>query len=305
MCNRFRSIKEWSDIPRRFHSGPRLNFEFNPNVAPTELVPILVAGQGVVLARFGINRLGSGDKPRPPLLNVRTDGMCKGQFRKHLKERRCVIPCEGFYEWRDEGGKQPYYFSRKDGKPLMLAGIWEIAEYKGDSRVAFAILTDEPNELVASYHDRMPLSLADDKVAVWLDLANELPLGGNLLLDLKEFTVRPMDRAMNNVRQKNSQRLTQRLRRLEVRRTCRFEADRTWSGWPVVNSFTCLLTDLHRLDIMLCSLGPRGIGCIPSMETTRVHNPARPRGGGVAAGGAGAAARTDAAHRRFDGPSLR
>jgi putative SOS response-associated peptidase YedK len=54
------------------------------------------------------------------LLNVRTDGMRKGQFRKHLKERRCVIPCEGFYEWRDEGGKQPYYFSRKDGKPLML-----------------------------------------------------------------------------------------------------------------------------------------------------------------------------------------
>jgi putative SOS response-associated peptidase YedK len=203
MCNRFRSIKEWSDLPRRFHGGPRLNFEFNPNVAPTELVPILVAGQGVVLARFGINRLGSGDKPRPPLLNVRTDGMRKGQFRKHLKERRCVIPCEGFYEWRDEGGKQPYYFSRKDGKPLMLAGIWEIAEYKGDSRVAFAIVTDEPNELVAPYHDRMPLSLADDKVDVWLDLANESPLGGDLLLDLKEFTVRPMDRAMNNVRQKN------------------------------------------------------------------------------------------------------
>ena len=174
MCNRFRSIKEWSDIPRRYHSGPRLNFEFNPNVAPTELVPVLVAGQGVVLARFGINRLGSGDKPRPPLLNVRTDGMRKGQFRKHLKERRCVIPCEGFYEWRDEGGKQPYYFSRKDGKPLMLAGIWEIAEYKGDSRVAFAILTDEPNELVASYHDRMPLALADDKVDAWLDLSNRV-----------------------------------------------------------------------------------------------------------------------------------
>jgi putative SOS response-associated peptidase YedK len=87
-----------------------------------------------VLARFGINRLGSGDRPRPPLLNVRTDGMRKGQFRKHLKERRCVVPCEGFYEWREEGGKQPYYFNRKDGKPLMLAGIWEIAEYKGDSR---------------------------------------------------------------------------------------------------------------------------------------------------------------------------
>ena len=85
----------------------------------------------------------------------------------------------------------------------MLAGIWEIAEYKGDSRVAFAILTDEPNELVASYHDRMPLALADEKVDAWLDLANEAQLDENLLLDLDEFTVRPMDRAMNNVRQKN------------------------------------------------------------------------------------------------------
>ena len=129
--------------------------------------------------------------------------MRKGQFRKHLKKQRCAIPAEGFYEWRDERGKQPYYFSRKDGKPLMLAGIWEIAEYKGDSRIAFAILTDEPNELVASYHDRMPLALADDKVVAWLDLSNESSLDENLLLDLSEFAVRPMDRAMNNVRQKN------------------------------------------------------------------------------------------------------
>ena len=84
----------------------------------------------------------------------------------------------------------------------MLAGIWEIAEYKGDSRVAFAILTDEPNELVASYHDRMPLALADDKVDAWLDLAG-IAASQDLLLDLNEFTVRPMDRAMNNVRQKD------------------------------------------------------------------------------------------------------
>jgi putative SOS response-associated peptidase YedK len=89
--------------------------------------------------------------------------MRKGQFRRHLQKQRCVIPAAGFYEWRDEGGKQPYYFSRKDGRPLMLAGIWQESEYKDDRRIAFAILTDEPNELVASYHDRMPLALADDK----------------------------------------------------------------------------------------------------------------------------------------------
>ena len=203
MCNRFRSIHEWSQIPRQLYSGPRVNFEFNPNVAPTETVPVLIAGNGAVLARFGIHRNGPNGKPRPPLLNGRTDGMHKGQFRTHLKKQRCVIPADGFYEWRDEGVKQPYYFARKDGKPLMLAGIWQEAEYKGDKRAAFAMLTEEPNELVASYHDRMPLALADDKVALWLDLSQESPLDQNLLLDLTEFTVRPMDRAMNNVRQKN------------------------------------------------------------------------------------------------------
>ena len=202
MCNRFRSIHEWSQIPRQLYSGPRVNFEVNPNVAPTETVPVLVAGDGAVIARFGINKFGAGGKPRPPLLNARTDGIRKGQFRSHLKKQRCVIPADGFYEWRDEGGKQPYYFSRKDGKPLMLAGIWDEAEYKGDKRIAFAILTEEPNELIASYHDRMPLALADDKVALWLDLSRESPLDGNLLLDLHELAVRPMDRAMNNVRQK-------------------------------------------------------------------------------------------------------
>ena len=50
----------------------------------------------------------------------------------------------------------------------MLAGIWQDSEYKGDRRTAFAILTDEPNELVAGYHDRMPLALADDKIGTHL-----------------------------------------------------------------------------------------------------------------------------------------
>jgi putative SOS response-associated peptidase YedK len=203
MCNRFRSIEEWSEIPRDLHGGPRFNFEYNPNVAPTETVPALIAGNGAVIARFGINRLLADGKSRPPLLNVRTDGLRKGQFRTHMRQQRCVIPAAGFYEWREEGGKQPYYFARNDAKPLMLAGIWQEAEYKGDRRIAFAILTEEPNDLVAPYHDRMPLALADDKIALWLDLAQAAPLEHELLLDLGKFAVRPMGRAMNNVREKN------------------------------------------------------------------------------------------------------
>src|SRR3954465_8456528 len=202
MCNRFRSIREWSQIPRDLYSGPRINFAFNANVAPTETVPVLIAGDGVVMAGFGIHMAGPGGKPRPLLLNARLDGMRRGQFRTYFSKQRCVIPAEGFYEWREEGGKQAYFFCRKDGKPLMLAGIWQEAEYKGDRRIAFAILTDEPNELVASYHDRMPLALADDRAADRLNLHEPDLLSRSLLLDLDEFTVRPMDRAMNNVRQK-------------------------------------------------------------------------------------------------------
>lgn len=186
MCNRFRGIREWSDIPRRLQAGPRLNFDFNPNVAPTELVPVFLAvpesKPRTVIARFGINLTGREGKPRPLLLNARTDGMRRGQFRSHLKAQRCVIPAAGFYEFAPEEDRQPYHFYREDGLPLMLAGIWEESEYKGDRRPAFAILTEEPNELIAPYHDRMPLALADDQVDRWLDLSQAITPDASLLL---------------------------------------------------------------------------------------------------------------------------
>jgi putative SOS response-associated peptidase YedK len=130
-------------------------------------------------------------------------GCEKASFARICKSSAALSRRRDFTNGAKKSASSPYYFSRKDGKPLMLAGIWQEAEYKGDKRIAFAILTDEPNGLVASYHDRMPLALAEDKVAAWLDLTNEAPLNEDLLLDLGEFSVRPMDRAMNSVRQKS------------------------------------------------------------------------------------------------------
>lgn len=128
MCNRIRGLKEWGDIPRTL-AGELINFEYNPNVAPTEQAPAFIAERGkpvvTKLARFGINLPAKDGKKRPPLLNARTDSLRRGSFKSMLANRRCVIPAEGFYEWRDENGKkQPYFFSRKDGKPLMFAGIY-------------------------------------------------------------------------------------------------------------------------------------------------------------------------------------
>jgi putative SOS response-associated peptidase YedK len=204
MCNRIRGLKEWSEIPRTL-AGKLVNFDYNPNVAPTEQVPAFLAerGQPLVtrLARFGINLAGgAGGKKRPPLLNARTDSLRRGSFKTMLANRRCVIPAEGFYEWREEqGGKQPYFFARKDGRPVMFAGIWDYSEVKGDTVPSFAILTDEPNELVAPYHDRMPVVL--DDAGQWLDL--DLPLDAVAPLGPERFAVRAVNRAVNKVAEKS------------------------------------------------------------------------------------------------------
>jgi putative SOS response-associated peptidase YedK len=202
MCNRIRGLKEWSEIPRTL-ARSLINFEYNPNVAPTEQVPAFLAERGKPLAtkmaRFGINLPSSGKK-RPPLLNARTDTLRRGSFKTMLANRRCVIPAEGFYEWREENGKkQPYFFARKDGRPIMFAGIWDYSDVKGETVPSFAILTDEPNELVAPYHDRMPVVLAE--VESWLNV--ETPLDDLRPLGPDHFVVRAVNGAVNKVSEKN------------------------------------------------------------------------------------------------------
>ena len=203
MCNRIRGLREWSEIPRVLSRLPLINFDYSPNVAPTEQVPAFLAERDkpltCKLARFGINLAAAG-KRRPPLLNARTDTLRRGSFKSMLANRRCVIPAEGFYEWREEEGlKQPYFFARKDGKPLLFAGIWDYSDVKGDVVPSFAILTDEPNALVAPYHDRMPVVL--DNAEQWLDVDTKLDAVTSL--GPEHFTVRPVNRAVNKVSEKS------------------------------------------------------------------------------------------------------
>ena len=204
MCNRIRGLKEWREIPRDLANKPLVNFEYNPNVAPTEMVPAFLADaeKPIVakLARFGINRPGRDGK-QYALLNARTDTLRRGSFRTLLANRRCVIPAEGFYEWREEEGKKrPYFFYRKDNKPILFAGIWDMSEVKGDQVPSFAILTDEPNELVAPYHDRMPVVL--DDAMRWLE-PSERPLDNIRVLPPARFAVRPVNPAVNKVSTKD------------------------------------------------------------------------------------------------------
>jgi len=94
-------------------------------------------------------------------------------FRDAYLKRRCIVPVDGFFEWKAIKGqkvKQPYAIAMKDGAPFGLAGLWENwkAPVSGEWIRTFAIITTDANELVADIHDRMPVVLSRDDYARWL-----------------------------------------------------------------------------------------------------------------------------------------
>ena len=86
----------------------------------------------------------------------------KPMFRRGFQRTRCLIPVSGYYEWHDApDGKQPYYFTRRDGAPITIAGIWD--EWRdrqaGETIRSCAMIITEANQFVGELHDRMPVIL--------------------------------------------------------------------------------------------------------------------------------------------------
>jgi putative SOS response-associated peptidase YedK len=106
--------------------------------------------------------------------NAKCETVCKlPTFHEAYLKRRCIAPVDGFFDWKAIKGqktKQPYAIAMKDGAPFGLAGIWENWKEpaSGDWIRTFAIITTDANELVADFHDRMPVILAPADYARWL-----------------------------------------------------------------------------------------------------------------------------------------
>jgi putative SOS response-associated peptidase YedK len=95
----------------------------------------------------------------------------KPVFREAFKRSRCVIPASGYYEWQDTpDGKQPYYFTRRDGEPITIAGLWDTwcDKQAGETVKSCAMVITDANEFVAEVHDRMPVILEVDQFEPWL-----------------------------------------------------------------------------------------------------------------------------------------
>lgn len=160
---KFFGLKEAPELPPRF------------NIAPTQSVPVIrEAADGsryLSLARWGLITPWSKEAD-DGLINARSETVNeKPSFRQAFRQRRCIIPASGFYEWRKgEGGKIPYCIRMTDGSPMPFAGIWESWKSpQGDVLESCAILTTAANRTVASIHDRMPVILHPEEFGLWLD----------------------------------------------------------------------------------------------------------------------------------------
>jgi putative SOS response-associated peptidase YedK len=153
------------------------------NIAPTD--PVLAVRRrsedGARIAgrlRWGLVPGRWAERGGRPLINARAESLAtQPAFAESFRERRCLIPADGFYEWlSDERGKRPVWLSRPEGELFAFAGLWaELAPRGGgDALHSCAIVTTTPNDVVRPIHDRMPVILERELEAAWLDPATSL-----------------------------------------------------------------------------------------------------------------------------------
>jgi putative SOS response-associated peptidase YedK len=141
------------------------------NVAPGTEVPVIVAEDSerrLEAMRWGLVPSWAADPSvGRPLVNARAETLAeKPSFRGPLQRSRCLIPADGFFEWRE---RQPFYFRRTDGELFAFAGLFDEWQHPGGSPLrTCTIVTTEPNAVVRPVHGRMPAILRPDHEAVWL-----------------------------------------------------------------------------------------------------------------------------------------
>ncbi len=176
MCGRY-TLTHPGDLLEELgvDSPPQLTPRYN--VAPTQNAPVVRAaaqgGRRLDLLRWGLVPFWAQDpKIGNRMINARSETAAeKPSFRHALKQRRCVVPADGFYEWKKVGGgaKQPYHIHLHDRRPFVFAGLWERWTKGPEPIESFTILTTSPNDKVAELHDRMPVILPREAWDLWLD----------------------------------------------------------------------------------------------------------------------------------------
>lgn len=214
MCGRFTLhaspslLAELFDLPEEPYLAPRYN------VAPTQPVAIVRtsgpdAAREWALVHWGLIPSWSKDPSiGARMINARAETVEeKPSFRAAFRRRRCLVPADGFYEWRSMGkAKQPYYITMEDGTPFAFAGLWETwTGPDGSALDSCTILTTEPNKLMATLHNRMPVIVEPEDYSLWLGQGGDVPKEqvGPLVSLLRPYpaelmVARPVSKYVNN-----------------------------------------------------------------------------------------------------------
>jgi putative SOS response-associated peptidase YedK len=175
MCGRY-TLTSPEDIAARFGLGALAETHIEPrfNVSPTQAVPTIRSRDGapaLEMMRWGFQPAWMKKGNRPPPINARAETLMeRPMFKGAANKGRCLIPADGFYEWKvipGQKAKQPMHIRLKDGALFAFAGLWT---WGGDEvGPTCVIITTAPNELVSTIHDRMPVILTEHGERLWMD----------------------------------------------------------------------------------------------------------------------------------------
>lgn len=179
MCGRYRLSRRKQIIEERFDAAPEAE-DWSPryNIAPTQPVPVIRREPNQPTRELSVLRWGliPSWATDPTIgyktINARSETVTTtASFREPFRSRRCLIPADGFYEWKKDGkSKQPYCFEVADGELFAFAGLWDQwTAPQGKVVETCTILTTTPNAHLADLHDRMPVILRPDDYDRWLN----------------------------------------------------------------------------------------------------------------------------------------
>jgi len=209
MCGRFSLGASAATLTGHFNLQESLAWPGRYNLAPSQEVLTVVqpAGAARQLRRMRWGLIPSWAKDPAignQLINARAETVAtKPAFRGSLRERRCLIVTDGFYEWQAQGRrKQPWFIRMQDGRPFAFAGLWDHwTDPEGRGIESCTIITTTPNALIQRFHHRMPVILASRDHELWLDVRIRdvdrlLPLLAPYPPD--EMTAYPVNPLVNN-----------------------------------------------------------------------------------------------------------
>ncbi|MEQ8747131.1 SOS response-associated peptidase [Pyruvatibacter sp.] len=177
MCGRYALTLPPDAMRAVFGYAEQPNFPPRFNIAPTQPVPIIrqdADGQRhFVLVRWGLVPDWAKEVGTKPLFNARGETVSeKPSFRSAFKRRRCLVPADGFYEWKAQatGFRQPHLIRRRDRGVMAFAGIWEHwHSAEGSELESCSIITTTANTTLMTLHHRMPVILEAGSWDTWLD----------------------------------------------------------------------------------------------------------------------------------------